>query len=70
MDQIQTWQQTGRFLTPAQLDQLTADERAAYFADSAVRSVEEIDRMPEPHRSIFQHQAQALRNRRQDRAAS
>jgi hypothetical protein len=70
MERVPTWRETGRFLKPDELNELTEDQRVTYYAESSARSLAEIDEMPEPERSIFQRQVQTLRNRREDRAAS
>lgn len=53
MDRVPTWRETGKFLTPAQLGDLTDDQRAHYYAESTASSFDEIDAMPEPQRTIF-----------------
>jgi len=48
-----TWRETGRFLAPAELASMSADEQADYQIRSAPRTLDEIDAMPEPQRSVF-----------------
>ncbi|MBT0771787.1 hypothetical protein KIH74_22795 [Kineosporia sp. J2-2] len=70
MDQPKTWRDTGRFLTPAELAALNDDQAARYFAASTVRSLDELDHMPEPHQAAFKGLLQRLNDRGQQSAAS
>lgn len=67
---VPTWRETGQFLTPAELRELTEEQRVQYQIDSAPHTEDELDEMPEPHQSIFRRQLAALRARHEDRAAS
>jgi hypothetical protein len=70
MEQPQTWRETGRFLTPAELDKLSEEQRVQYYAESGARSPEDFDRMPQPHGTILRDLTARLDDRRQHRAAS
>lgn len=70
MDQAPTWRETGRFLTPAELGRLDDDERVDYYARSNISSFDEIDAMPEPHRSAFKRLVAEQQQRLLKRQAS
>ncbi len=64
-----TWREAGRFLTPTELSGMTVDEQADYQIRSAPRTLDEIDAMPEPQRSVFLR-LEARAAARQQRRAS
>jgi hypothetical protein len=64
-----TWREAGRFLTPSELSAMTVDEQADYQIRSAPRTLDEIDAMPEPQRSVFLR-LEARAAARQQRRAS
>lgn len=68
--QVRTWRDSGRFLTPAELGELTDEQRDDYYRESNIRDLAELEAMPEPQRSMFRRMIAEQTSQLQGRAAS